>query len=99
MSLLVGMSHGFVVSLKPVMIGSTNCFKFTRVMCPQIVLRNSWFQYSSVSFVEIGSSPPRKCSRSKMPSVSEFATTKLQTPIHSPAHCVSIVEGELYHCP
>ena len=44
MSLFVGTSHGFVVSLNPVMIGSTTCLRLTSVMWPQRVLRNSWFQ-------------------------------------------------------
>ena len=39
-----GVSCGLVVPLKPVKIGSTICSRFTSVMWPQTVLRNSWFQ-------------------------------------------------------
>ena len=71
----------------------------TSVMWPQIVLRNSSFQYSIVRSVESGSGRPRKNSRSKTPSPSELATMKLATVRSSPAHCSRIVAGELYQWP
>ena len=60
MSELDGVSWGFVVPANPVKTGSTSCSRFTSVMWPQTVLRNSWFQYKMFSVEVRGSGPPRK---------------------------------------
>src|SRR5262245_19897902 len=99
MSEFVGVSHGLVVSLNPVNTGSTTCLRFTSVMWPQTVLRNSWFQYRMFSLVESGSGPPRKNGRSYTTSASELATMKFATLRSSPAHCCRIVAGVLNHEP